>query len=68
MKGYRTVIVAAVKLLAGILTMAGVVVTDETAAALSENIELVIGAVLAISGIVTGIMRAITDGPMGDKR
>lgn len=67
MKGYRTMIVAAVQLLVGILSIAGVAIDEDTAAALANNIEAVVGGVLVITGIVTGVMRAITDSRVGEK-
>lgn len=67
MKGYRTMIVAAVQLLVGILSLAGVAIDEDTAATLANNIEAVIGGILVITGIATGVMRAITDSRVGEK-
>ena len=68
MKGYRTLIVAAVQLLVGILTMMGVTLDPETEAALAGHIEAALGAIIAISGIVMAIMRAITTSRVGQSR
>lgn len=58
-------IVAAVQLIAGLLAMWGIDIDPESQSALVENIDVLIGAVLALSGIVMGVMRLITDGPVG---
>lgn len=67
MKGYRTMIVAAVQLLVGILSLAGVAIDEDTATTLANNIEAVVGGILVITGIVTAIMRAVTDSRVGEK-
>lgn len=67
MKGYRTMIVAAVQLAVGMLSLFGVIIDEETAATLAANIETVVGGILVITGIVTGVMRMMTDTKAGEK-
>ena len=67
MKGYRTMIVAAVQLFVGILAMTGVVITPEMQDTFINNIDAVIGGILVIGGIVQAVLRMKTDTKVGTK-
>ena len=60
----RSMIVAAISLIAGVLTMFGVILTPEMQAAVVGHLDVVIGGVIALYGIVVGILRKITSTPM----
>lgn len=67
MKGYRTLVVSAVQLVVGLLAAFGYVLPEGTEQALAENINVAIGAVLVITGIVQAVMRLMTDTPPMEK-
>lgn len=67
MKGYRTIVTSVISLVLGILTMSGVVISEETAQALRENAEAVVGGIITLYGLIMGILRLITDSPAGEK-
>jgi hypothetical protein len=67
MKGYRTMIVAAVQLFVGILAMTGVVITPEMQDTFINNMDAVIGGILVIGGIVQAVLRMKTDTKVGEK-
>jgi hypothetical protein len=57
-------IVAAISLIAGVLTMFGVTLSPEMQATVVAHLDVVIGGVFALYGIVVGILRKITSTPM----
>lgn len=60
----RQVIVAFVSIISGVLTMMGVTLPERFAEELASHIEIVIGGLMAIYGIVMWILRAITSSPL----
>lgn len=60
----RSMVVAAISLIAGVLTMFGVTLTPEMQATIVGHLDLVIGGILALYGIVGGILRKITSTPL----
>lgn len=64
MKGYRTFITALVSIIGGLLTMLGVTVPDGTLDQLAGSLDVVIGAIITLYGVVMLLLRAITRSPM----
>lgn len=64
MQGYKTVVTGALSIVGGIATAMGVTLDPETVATISSNIDVVIGAGMAIYGAVMIVLRAFTDSPM----
>lgn len=67
MKGYRTLIFAAVQVLFGIAAMLGYVTPEGADEALASHVETIIGGSIAAFGIVSAWLRSITDTPVGVK-
>lgn len=64
MAGYRTIVVVVVQVLVGLLTLLGVTTTPEVQATIVENLNLVLGGAMTLSGIVFGVLRVVTDRPV----
>ena len=64
LKGYRTVITAAITSIIGLLVSFGVLSSD-VAAAITTNADAVYGAVITIVGVVFAILRKNTDTALG---
>jgi len=67
MTGYRTFIVALVSVIGGLLTMLGVTIPAGTLEQLANSLDIVIGAIIALYGIVMLVLRAVTSSPMFSK-
>lgn len=67
MQGYKTIIFAAMSVLTGVATMLGVTLDAETVKELAANLEMVVGGVITVMGIATGIFRAVTKSPLFKK-
>jgi len=68
MQGYRTLILAGVQFVIGILTMFGVTVPDGSEEILVDNAMLIIGGVIAVLAIKDWAMRLVTKTPPGEKQ
>jgi len=64
MKGYKTMITAAISIVMGLATMMGVTLDVETMAAISENLNVVIGGGVALFGLIMGVLRMFTKSPV----
>lgn len=59
----RSMIVSAISLIAGLLTMFGITLSPETQTLIVQHLDAVIGGALALYGVVIGILRQITSTP-----
>lgn len=59
----RSMIVSAISLIAGLLTIGGITLSPEVQATIVQHLDAVIGGVLALYGVVVGILRQITSTP-----
>jgi len=64
MKGYKTIITAAISVIMGLATMLGITLDAQTMAAIAENLEIVIGSGMTLYGLVMGVLRAFTSSSM----
>lgn len=65
--GYKTFVTGGTFLLTGVATMMGVTLDAETLQAIAQNIDVVVGGVTALSGLVMIVLRAFTNSPMFKK-
>lgn len=68
MNGYKTFVVALVSIIGGLLTMMGVTVSPEALAQLTESLDVLVGAIITIYGVVMIIFRAVTTSPMFNRK
>lgn len=68
MKGYRTMIFAFLQLAAGVATWAGYTIDEQTITDLAGHLDTILGATLAVTGIITAVLRLRTDTPVGGQR
>lgn len=68
-KGYRTLILSVITTLTGVLVALGIVDVAQVpdAEQVAAHYDAVYGAILAIVGALTGILRFFTDTPLGKK-
>ena len=62
MNGYKTIIAGIISFIVGIGLMLGVELPPELIEALKANIETVIGAVIALYGVIMSVLRHFTEG------
>lgn len=67
MTGYKTFIVGLLSLIAGLATMMGVTIDQDTLAAIQSNAETVIGGGMTLYGLVMIVLRKFTSSPMFKK-
>lgn len=67
MKGFKTVLIGFLSMVAGLATALGVTLDPETIAAISTNADMVVGGGMALYGLVMVVLRAFTDSPMFNK-
>lgn len=60
----KTMVVAVISLLSGILMIAGVEFPEDVKAELQAHLEAVIGGLIALYGIVMAILRKLTNSPL----
>jgi len=62
MNGYKTIIAGIISFIVGIGLMLGIELPPELIEALKANIETVIGAVIALYGVIMSVLRHFTEG------
>lgn len=60
----KTMVVAFISLLSGILIIAGVEFPEDTKAQIQAHLEAVIGGLIALYGLAMAILRKFTDSPL----
>lgn len=65
--GYKTFVTGGTFLLTGVATMMGVTLDAETLQAISQNIDIVVGGIAALSGLLMIVLRKFTNSPMFKK-
>lgn len=64
MDGYKTLIISLVSVLAGVATMSGHGFSAEQLQSLTNNLEALVGGVIAVMGAVMGVLRFISTTPV----
>jgi hypothetical protein len=64
MTGYKTFVTGGVFVVSGVATMMGVTLDAEAVKTIVENIDVVVGGIMALSGAVMMVLRAFTNSPM----
>lgn len=64
LQGYKTVLVGVLSMIAGLATAMGVTLEPETITAIANNVDTVIGAGMALYGLVMIVLRKFTSSPM----
>jgi hypothetical protein len=65
--GYKTVVAGGISIVMGLATMMGVTIEPSTMAAISQNIDVVVGGGMTLYGLVMIVLRAFTKSPMFKK-
>lgn len=65
--GYKTVVVGVLSMVGGLATMMGVTLDPETMQSIAENVDQVVGAGMALYGLVMLVFRAFTKSPIFKK-
>lgn len=68
LNGYKTFVVALVSIIGGLLTMMGVTVSPETLSQLTDSLNVLVGAIITIYGLVMALFRAVTTSPMFNRK
>lgn len=65
--GYKTAIVGVLSMLGGLATMLGVTLPEGAVQTIATNVDVVVGAGIALYGAVILVLRAFTNSPMFSK-